>query len=150
MQMHTYVKETITINGGGNDNAAREADERNKGIIFKNSAPFTKCISRINNTYIDNAKDIDIVMPMHNLIEYSDNYSKQSRGLLQYYRDDHNDNIVDSKSFKFKVKIKGKIPEAGNRKDIEIIVPLKCLSNFWRTLEMPLTSSKINLILTWS
>ena len=54
--------------------AVRQADERDKGAIFKNCAPFTKCISRINNTHIDNAQDIDIVMPMYNLIEYSDNY----------------------------------------------------------------------------
>ena len=70
------LKGTITITGAGDAAAARQADERNKGVIFKNCAPFTKCISKINDTEIDNAQDIDIVMPMYNLIEYSDNYSK--------------------------------------------------------------------------
>ena len=75
---YILVKGTITITGAGNDDAAKRLDERNKGVIFKNCAPFTKCISRINNTDIDTAQDIDIVMPMYNLIEYSDNYSKKS------------------------------------------------------------------------
>ena len=101
--------------------AARQADERNKGVTFKNCAPFTKCISRINNTDIDNAEDIDIVMPMYNLIEYSNNYSKTSGSLWQYYKVDPNDNIADSKSFKFKVKITGKTPNNGNTKNAEII-----------------------------
>ena len=61
---YILVKGTITIAGTGNNDAARQADERDKGVIFKNCAPFVKCISRINNTEIDNAKDIDIVMPM--------------------------------------------------------------------------------------
>ena len=74
---YIFVKGTITITGAG-DNAARQADEREKGVTFKNWVPFVKCINRINNTEIYNAKDIDIVMPMHNLIEYSDNYSKTS------------------------------------------------------------------------
>ena len=76
---YILVKGTITITGAGNDAAARQADERNKGVIFKNCAPFTKCISKINDTEIDNAQDIDIVMPMYNLIEYSDNFSKTFR-----------------------------------------------------------------------
>ena len=63
-----YIKGTITITGVGNDDAAKRLDERNKGAIFKNCAPFPKCISRINNADIDNAKDIYIVMPMYNLI----------------------------------------------------------------------------------
>ena len=90
------VKGRITITGAGDDAAARQAHEINKGITFKNCAPFTKCISIINNTYIDNAHDIDIVMPMYNLIEYSDNYSKPSGSLWQYYKDDPNDNLTDS------------------------------------------------------
>ena len=86
-------------------------------------------------------------MPMYNLIERSDNYSKTSGSLWQYYRDPNN-NIADSESFKFKVKITGKIPNDGNTKDVEIIVPLKYLNNFWRTLEKPLINSEVNLILT--
>ena len=77
-------------------------------------------------------------MPMQNLIEYSDNNSKIPVSLWQYYKDDPNDNLTDSESFKYKLKITGKTPENANTKDVEIIVPLKYLSNFWRTLEMPL------------
>ena len=147
---YILVKGTITITGAGNDDAAKRLDERNKGVIFKNCAPFTKCISRINGTDIDNAQDIDIVMPMYNLIEYSNNYSKTSGSLWQYYKDDPHDNLTDSKSFKSNIKITGNTPNNGNTKDVEIMVPLKYLSNFWRTLEMPLINFEINLILTWS
>ena len=65
--------------------------------------PFTDCRSEINNTQIDNAKDLDVVMPMYNLIEYSENYSKTSGGLWQYHRDDPNDIIANSESFKCKI-----------------------------------------------
>ena len=150
MLIHTYVKGTITITGAEDDAAARRADERNKGVTFKNCAPFTKCISRTNNADIENAHDTDIVLPMYNLTEYSDNYSKTSGSLWQYYNDDPNDNLTDSESFKSKVKITGNTPNNGNTKDVHIIVPLKYLSNFWRTLEMPLINCEVNLISTWS
>ena len=101
---YILVKGTITIAGAGDDAAARQADERDKGVIFKNCAPFINCISEINNTQVDNTKDIDIVMPMYNLIEYSDNYAKTSGSLWQYYRDEPNNVLADSKSFKFKVR----------------------------------------------
>ena len=71
---YILVKGTITITGEGNNAVARQADERNNGLIFYNCTPFINCKSEINNTEIDNAKDIDIVIPMYNLIEYSDNY----------------------------------------------------------------------------
>ena len=89
-------------------------------------------------------------MPMYNLIEYSDNYSKTSGSLWQYYQDKPNDNRADSKSFKSKVKITEKTPNDGNTKDVEIIVPIKYFSNFWRTLKMPLINCEVSLILTWS
>ena len=103
-------------------------------------APFTNCISEINNTQTDNTKDIDIVMRMYNLIEYSDNYSKISRGLYNYYRDEpflnancamadfHADNN-NSTLFKFKTKTAGST-ENDSTKNLKIIVPLKYLSNF--------------------
>ena len=147
---YILVKEKIIITGAGGDEIVRQADERNKGVIFKNCAPFTNCKSEINNIEINNAKEIDIVMPMYNLIEYDDNYSNTSGSLWQYYRDDTNDNLTDSESFKSKMKITGNTPNNGNTKDVEIMVPLKYLSNFWRTLEMPLINFEINLILTWS
>ena len=80
---YILVKGTITITGAGDDDAARQLDERNKGVIFKNCASFTKCISRINGTDIDNAENIDIVMPMYNLIEYNDNYLNTFGSLWQ-------------------------------------------------------------------
>ena len=144
------VKGTITITGAGDDAAARQADERDKGEVFKNCSPFTNCISEINNTQVDNAKDINVVMPMYNLIEYSDNYAKTSGSLWEYFRNELNNNLANSESFKFKVKITGKTPNNDNEKDVEIMVPLKYLSNFWRTLEMPLINCEVNLILTWS
>ena len=100
--LYILLKGTITITGAENDDAAKQADERDKGVIFKSCAPFTKCISRINNTDIDNAQDIDIVMPMYNLIEYSDNYSKTWGSLWQYYKGDPNDNITRSESLNLK------------------------------------------------
>ena len=145
---YILVKRKITITGTGDDDAARQAHKKDKGVAFKNCAPFTNYMSEINNTQIDNAKDIDIVMPMYNLIEYSDNFSKLCGSLWQYYIDEPNDTLVDSESFKSKIKITGKTPAAGNEKNVEIMVPLKYLSNFWRTLEMPLINCKVNLILT--
>ena len=71
---YILVKGNVTVNNTAADGAA--ANNTNKKVIFKNCAPFTNCISKINNTQIDNAEYIDIVMPMYNLIEYSDNYSK--------------------------------------------------------------------------
>ena len=147
---YILVKGTITNTGAGADAAARQADERDKGVAFKYCAPFINCISEINNTQVDNAKDIDIVMPMYNLIEYSDNYAKTTGSLWQYFRDEPNDDIEDSKSFKPKIKKTGRTPDDDNEKDVEIMIPLKYLSNFWRTLEMPLINCKVNLILTWS
>ena len=79
------VKGTITINN--TPVAGADANNTKKKVIFKNCAPFTNCISEINNTQIDNAKDLDILMPTYNLIEYSDNYSKTSGSLWQYCKD---------------------------------------------------------------
>ena len=89
-------------------------------------------------------------MPMYNLIEYSENYSKTSGSLWRYYKDEPNDNLTDSELFKSKIKITGNTSADGNTEDVEIIVPLKYLSNFWKTLEMPLINCEVNLIITWS
>ena len=122
--IHTW-KGTISITGARDNDIAKQLDERNKSAIFKNCAPFTKCISRKNGAEIDNAQDIDIVMPRYNLIEYSDIYSKTSGSLWQCFKDDPNDDITQSESFKSKIKITGKIPTAANTKNVEIAVPLK-------------------------
>ena len=110
-------------------------------------------ISKINNTQEDNAKYLDVVVPMYNLIEYNNNHSKASGSLWQYYRnmpEEDNAATADSESFISKGKVTRKTPDNGNTKDVEIAVPLKYLSNFWRTLEMPLIYCKINLILNCS
>ena len=94
---YNLVKGTITVNNTAAQGAA--ANNINKDVIFKNCAPFTNCISEINNMQIDNAKDIDIVMPMYNLIEYSDNYAKTTGSLWQYCKDipalNANDEIIE-------------------------------------------------------
>ena len=147
---YILVKGTISVNNTAAADA--NANNTNKKVIFKNCALFTNCISEINNTQIDNAKDIDIVMPMYNLIEYSDNYAKTTGSLWQYCKDiparNNNNEIIEftggnlTDSFNFKVKFIGQTGNNGT-KNVEIMVPLKYLSNFWRTCE-------VNLILTWS
>ena len=135
---YVLVKGNISVNNNAGAGAA--ANNTNKKLIFKNCAPFTNCISKINNTQIDNAEYIDIVMPMYNLIEYSDNYSKTSGSLWQYCKDipavNNAGNIVDftatntTDSFKFKTKITGQTNNDGEINGVEIMVPLKYLSNF--------------------
>ena len=127
---YILVSKTLTIDRAGADDAAIRLDERNKRVIFKNWAPFTDCTSETKKTQIYNAKDLDVVMPMYNLIEFDESYSKTSGNLQQYYRDNPSDNIIESKSFKFKINITGKTPAAGNTKDVKIPVPLKYFSNF--------------------
>ena len=154
---YILVKRTIT----GNNTTAADADANNTNekVIFKNCAPFTNCIGEINNTQIDNAKDLHILMLMYNLIEYSDNYSKASGSLWQYCKNipavDNDNAIVNftennlTYSFNFKVKVTGQTGDDGTE-NVEIMVPLKYLSNYWCFLEMPLINSEVNLILTWS
>ena len=154
---YILVKGIISANNTAADSAA--ANNINKKVIFKNCTPFTNCISEINNTQIDNAKDIDIVMLMYNLTEYSDNYAKTTGSLWQYCKDiparNNNNEITEftggntTDSFNFKAKITGQTGD-DRTKDVEIMVPLKYLSNFWRNLEMPLINCEVNLILTWS
>ena len=151
------VKGTIAVPNNG---TAAAPNKRNKEVVFKNCAPFTDCASEINNTRLDNAKDIDVVMNMYNLIEYSENYSQTSGSLWLYYRDqsalDGNGNITDFPvkddthfSFAYKKNVIGRTGD-DRTKNTKIWVPLKYLSSFWRTLEMPLVNCEINHILTWS
>ena len=110
-------------------------------ITFENCAPLTDCISEINNTQIDNVKDLDNVMQIYNSIEYSDNYAKTSGSLWQYCRNEPDgNNITNIQSFKFKSRFSNNTGIAGTIGYIflyiyiEIVVQLKYLSNFWRTL----------------
>ena len=112
---YILVKGTISVNNTAAQGAA--ANNTNKEVIFKNCTPFTNCISEINNTQIDNAKDIDIKMPMYNLTEYSYNYAKATGSLWQYCKDiparNNNNEIIEitagnpTDSFNFKLKITG-------------------------------------------
>ena len=118
-------------------------------VAFKNCAPFTRCVTHINDEHIETSENLDIIMPMYNLIEYSDNYSDSSGSLYQFKRDespmnDNNNplNITwnNSSSFKYKASLLGKADDAdGNDrslKNAKIVVPLKYLSNLFRPLEM--------------
>ena len=124
-------------------------------LALKNCAPFTKCNLEINDEHVDTAENLDITMPMYNLIVYSDNYQDSSATLYQYTRDqppEANDLPTDtSSSFKYKVELLGNPVLDGNitKRSVEVVVPLKYLSNFFRSLEMPLIKCKIKLNLTW-
>ena len=95
----------------------RGTDEMNRQVILKNNASFISCISKINRVLVENAEDLDIVIPMYNLLEYSKNHSKISASLCSYYRDELTDetndnhgpnkNVINSKSFKYKTSITG-------------------------------------------
>ena len=98
---YIVVKGIITVTD--TDNA-----KRNKSVAFKNNAPFINCISKINGVKIDNAEDLDVVMPMYNLLEYSKNYRKTTGSLWNYYRDEPSDPLSsNSESFKYKTSITG-------------------------------------------
>ena len=144
---HILVTGNITFRG--NDTKA----------ALKNCAPFRKCRTEINKTFVDEADHINIAMLMYNLIEYSDNYSETFGSLWQFKRDEqpkeNNRNLSDvstdnSSSFKYKSNLIGTIPNGGRKNGIKIAVPLKHLSNFWRSLEMPLINCKVELSLTWN
>ena len=143
---YILVKGTITVEIRAAAGDANNAP--NKKVIFKNCASFTNCISRRNNTQVDDAQDMDVAISMYNLIEYSNSESKASGILWQFYRDvlalNDNDAIVDfnvanntTRSFNLKVKLTSKT-EDDDTKDVEIMLSLKYLSNFWRTLQIPL------------
>ena len=145
-----YILVDGTIRGTGGNNNTR--------LVLKNCAPFTKCNLEINDEHVDTAENLDIVMPMYNLIEYSDNYQDSSAMLYQYKRDEPpEDNAIanltvnNSSSFKYKVNLLGNRNVVGGivRLNVKVVVPLKYLSIFIRSLEMPLINCKIKLNLTW-
>ena len=150
MQKEAYILVDGTIRGTRGDNNTR--------LALKNCAPFTKWNLEINDEHIYTAENLDIVMPMYNLIEYSDNYQDSSATLYQYKRDEPPEaNAIDdltvdnSNSFKYKVSSLGNPVVADNiaKRSVKVVVPLKYLSNFFRSLEMPLINCKIKLNLTW-
>ena len=168
---YILVKGTITVTApGANNNANNIRDKRNRSLILKNNNPFVSCITRINGELIEDADDLDIVMSMYNLLEYSKNYRKAIRSLYNYYRDELSDDaydnnfdnikVVNSNTFTYKNKIIGNTynVNAGAQgydvnkngtQEVELAVPLKYLGNFWRVLNIPLISCEVSLELKW-
>ena len=163
-----YVDAYILVNGiiavAGN----QPRDRKNKPAILKNNAPFVSCITRINGELIEDADNLDIVMLMYNLLEYSKKFKKTIGSLYNYYRYELNDDanlnnfanndVVSSNSFQYKNKIIGNTynidstivsAAGGARKNVELAIPLKYLGNFWRALNMPLISCEVSLELKW-
>ena len=153
---YVWVKGKITVTNP-NDNA-----NFNKELALKNNAPFISCISKIKGELVENAEDLDIVMPMYNLLEYSKNYEKTSGSLFNYYRDEPKEHTIgagddainisirNSKSFDYKTEIIGSLDAGEDEKeDVTIAIPLKYLGNFWRNLGIPLINCEITLILSW-
>ena len=127
-------------------------------VAFKNDAPFTRCVTHINDEHVETAENLDIIIPIYNLIEYSDNYADSSGSLYQFKRDESlmndarnhlNVTLDNSTSFKNRAILLGKANDAdGNDrllKNVKIVVPLKHLLNFLRSLEMLLINCKIHL-----
>ena len=168
---YILVKGTIKVTAPGvNNNANNIRDKRNRPVILKNNAPFVSCITRINGELIEDADDLDIVMFMYNLLEYSKNYRKTIGSLYNYYRDELSDDaddnnfdnikVVNSNTFKYKNKIIGNTynVNAGadgydvnknGTQEVELAIPLKYLGNFWRALNISLISCEVSLELKW-
>ena len=151
--MCDYAEAYILVDG----TITAAAADNNTRLALKNCAPFTKCNLEINDEHADTAENLDIVMPMYNLIEYSDNYQDSSATLYQYKRDEPpkgnpipNLAVNNSSSFKYKVKLLGNPDLNGGitKRSVKVVAPLKYLSNFFRSLEMPLINCKIKLNLT--
>ena len=131
---YIVVKKIITATDSNNNTY-------DKKLAFENNAPFVSCILKINNTLLNNAEDLDVVVTMYNLLKYSKNYSKTTGSFWNYYRDEPNSSlggadsnikylIKDSKFFDYKTSITGKLEGNNTETEAEIIVPLKYLSNF--------------------
>ena len=149
---YIVVKRGISVTG---NNAAKR---RNKKANFKNDTPFRSCISKINNMFVDNAEDLDIVMQTYHLLEHSDNNSMTSESLWNYYRENNdgtnfrinNNKTTTSKYFEYRIKIIGSTPDNASRLNAELAAPLQYLSSFWRSLDLDLINYDIELDLTWS
>ena len=129
-------------------------------MVFKNNAPFINCVSKINGVKTDIAEDLNVVMAMYNLLEYSKNYKKTTGSLWNYYRDQPSSTISDSnithsilnsESFDYKASFmeNGVTHDNLTKNDVKVVVPLKHLGNFWRHLDIPLIDCEVELILSW-
>ena len=168
---YILVKGTITVTAPGANNGANNIrDKRNRPLILKNNAPFVSCITRSNGELIEDADDLDIVMSMYNLLEYSKNYRKIIGSLYNYYRDELSDDaddnnfdnikVINSNTFKYKNKIiantynvnagaDGYDVNKNGTQEVELAIPLKYLGNFWRALNISLISCEVSLELKW-
>ena len=166
---YILVNGTITVTANAEANNIR--DKRNRPLILKNNAPFVSCITKINNELIEDAEDLDVLMPMYNLLEYSKNYKETIGSFYNYYRDelsnDDDDNnfnsikVVNSNVFKYKNKTIGNTynvdaaaagydANKNGAQEVAIAIPLKYLGNFWRALSIPLISCEVSLELKWN
>ena len=146
---HILVTGNITVKRRNAANTAGIALGAITQVAFKNCAPFEKYSTEIDGTLADEANFINITMPMYNLIEYSDNYSDTSGSLWSFKRDEVTNNADvtnddNAPSFKYKVSNIGNTENNGTKNGVKIAVPLKYLSNFWRSLEMPLINCKMD------
>ena len=168
---YILVKGTNTVTAPGANNDEDDIrDKRNRPLILKNNARFVSCITRINGELIEDADDLDIVMSMYTLLEYSKNYRKTVGSLYNYYRDEISDDaddnnfdnvkVVHSNTFKYKNKIIGNTYNVdadapvydvnkNGTQEVEFTIPLKYLGNFWRALNIPLVSCEVSLELKW-
>ena len=160
---YILVNRTITVTGAAGANNIR--DKKNRKLILKNNDSFVSCITRINRELIEDADDLDIAMPMYNLLEYSKNYRKTIGSLYNYYRDEltndnnnnfANRNVVNSNTFKYKNKIIGNTynvdaaaagydANKNGTQEVEVAIPLKYLGSFWRALNILLISCEVSL-----
>ena len=152
---YIVAKGNITVTNSNNA-------KRKKALTLKNNVPFTNCITKINDIKIDNAEDFRCCNAHYNLLEYSKNYNKTTGSLRNYYRDQPSDPLsTNSESFKYKTSITGNTYNVGDgeegydankvgKNETEIVIPLKHLSNFWKSLNIPLINCEVELILTWS
>ena len=124
----------------------------NSSVCFKNCVPFRTCSSYINDEFLETAKEIDVTMLMYNLLEYSDNYEDSTGSLYHFKKSEittKNDNnadvtVANSKPFAYRPSL---VSDVVN--NVELVVPLKYIINFFRSLEMPLINCKIHLELEW-
>ena len=144
--MHIVVKGTIAVTAPNNA-------KRNKSVAFKNNTPFINCIPKINGVQIDNAEDLAVVMPMYNLHEFCKNYKITTRILWNYYRDEPSNSLSsNSGSFKYQTSITGNTYDGSDdankvgKNETEVVISLKHLCNFWRTLNLPFINCEIKLI----
>ena len=167
-QGHTIKFETETIKSSLCDYSdafisvtgyVRVIEANHKDVVLKNCSPFSTCKTVINDVFVNRAEYIYIAMPTYNLTEYRDNHSDTLGSLWQFIRDEVLANITDLtidnfESVKYKTVVVGKKTANHNNgksfvEDAEINVPLKYLSNFWRSLEITLINCKIHLALNW-